>query len=1621
MLRPDQVDSALTQARRAAALQRHAAALQRETAAHAATNAPGAERRKLSLPADPSASGTGINHWWRYQEQNVPGEGRLMVNVGTGNLLLQDDDMAVPHKGIAMAFRRTYNSQSSTTVSGDLQTWTGLYGNGWTNTFDAHVIRTSPGHFSVYDIDGARYDFVPSGTPGVAIGPPGQPTTLVWDGACGLLWQKKSGTLYYFYNVSADQPCPTTTGTVGGYAGRIHQIIGRNRNTSMTFNYSWDNGDASASGKISAITATTESGMTATLSFADFNGHRLLQQLTYPDGATSVSYAYDGNGNLINVTRPPNNSSSPPVQPVQGYGYQALGSGYVLLFTASPRWNRACATVGCNVDGAVLVFYYSGSSVSTATLNAIDHRTLANPPIPDGTTSSGLQPGYPMTVFDSLWEFYTTGVASPTYRDTDGHMTNWVVDGLGRPTQTQECTASTNQGTQCTGVWLTSGEAWDANNNLVAEVEPRGYAPGASLGDFESDYAYDIDGNTVAAAAPAPTSGGARPTRLFSYDANDNVIAYCDPNATHALGLDWSAAPSAPVPGQGGLCPTTTLATQYQWNASTAEPRGELASATTPATAAAPQGYTRTFAYDPGPQGGTDYGLPTRVTGAPITQSIDPNTPTRTPQQTFWYDANGNLICYGTASGQWVLRYDALGRLLSSSDPDDSATASTGCVKSGAQAGWNTTFRTAYFPDSSVSSKQTASQVASGVATTFTYDLDGNVSTETHHYGCVSTSSCTAGVTTKWYDGADRLVEVQLPYDANDVQGYPWSTRYIYDLSQGGVSGYRGMGLRGYGNLVSTQELLSGTIWTPNLSQTYPISTGTWYDVRATSFDALDRPISSYEAAFGDQPKMTNLYDSATTYGQLAAVNLATGEAKYFVYDNAGRRTDVTYPNDPNGAVTPAIHEGYDLAGHLTSRGTSVLGSDALAYDATGNVISVTKPAALGGATISYDYYPDGTRRDLNFASTVYSANPLFQYSYRADGRRSMLKLNNGSAFTWSYTAAGRLQSQSDPLTGKTIVPDNYYTVGQSQAHYPYYPASVTFVPQTYSFDNYGRVIGVKLPAGVFSQSVSGFDLEDGLTGFSALSVQAPASVTNATCATSNIRNEKLSTYNGGCGGRVYNGVIFALHGSVVSSDSGVGVIPWTLDARAGMLLSWHGVTQTSGNTSGSQNTYDTSGRLVGDSEQLDRAWRPSDGSMAGNRVYSTGWRTKSYDAENRLRTQQISVPTGATYPLWGENNPGGYWNDTGQGAWQIQAVDYGSDSHPARFAATAAMPPSTPGMTIWLWAGDDVVAQCGYDNTRSQCGTYGFPVEGLGTYTPSNGYISVNDRGLSGQIVASHDAMSFTGMAPVGRNSRNYFIDGINATPAPGSVAPEEIGSLPAPAVTMTGSKIAPDGWTFDNNTWQGVRTYDAWVGQWNTPDANAGEVHDPMTQKPFMWNRNNPYTYSDASGYDSLIMIDPTGASGLGHTKIVVFNPSTMRGVLYSAVPEHDGHFSDRLHVTKKVIADVRTLAKDFPTNGFMLVKASAAQDAAVTKYLENEKALADSGRLRYNALTHNCAEVVCSAMRSANEDTTGIAGVPNFSSAVWINPATLKPRNRYSDPTSPYMTPENDDSSQMKSALF
>jgi YD repeat-containing protein len=1475
MLRPDQIDAVITAARKRNALPAQPTptpAPQRSMAG--AVGAPGAAGTRSGVRTTQTLSngtpGTGINPWWRYQEEAIPGGDRVMVNVGTGNLLLQADDMLVPHKGIAMAFRRTYNSQSGHDVNAsDAASWfwkpPGMYGNGWTNTFDAHLVRTPDGSlWSVFDIDGARYDFAPAPGVGVYSAVPGNRTTLTYDQHCGLMWTKKSGTTYYFYRPNPAVECPafpSNGGATGGFAGRLYQIIGRNRRTYLTFNYSWDGGIASATGKISAISVQAESGLTTTLTFSDVNGHRLLQQLTYPDGTypggTSVLYQYDGDGNLTSVQMPANNTAG--TRPQFGYGYRPIGTGWVIQWTSSPVWSAACSAGACGSGGGYVGFNFSGTDLASSQVTKVQTFAVVNPTIADGGPAGPLRAGVATNAFAFRTEYYSTGVPTPTLRDADGHMTNWVVDTQGHPTQTQECTQSTNQGQQCTGQWLTTNESWDTNNDLTSETDARGN---------QSDYVYDVDGNTVAVAVPPPNAGAARPTRLFSYDTHDNLTAYCDPNSGPSQSAATNFPPTAPAPGQGGLCPQSTVATQYHWNPTTDEPFGELDATTSPATSAAPTGYQRTFFYDAGPQGGIDYGLPTRVTGAAIAQTGDPTTPTRQPQQTFWYDGNGNLLCYGTGSGQWLLTYDSLGRLQTTSDPDDSMTVSGSCTKSGAQSGWNTTSHTDYFADGAVKSKQSASQYTNGVATTFTYDRDGNVQTETHHYGCMSTASCTAGVTKKWYDGADRLVEVQQPYDSTDIQAYPWSTRYIYDLSSGGMTAYRGRGLAGYGNLVSTQELLSGTVWEPAFNQYYGIATGSWTDVRATSFDALDRPVFSYEAAFGDQPKTANTYDGPGAAGLLSSVQLATNELKSFVYDNLGRRTDVAYPNDPTGSVTPAIHEAYDASGHVVSRTTSTLGSETVAYDATGAVTSVTEPASLGGGTIAYAYYPDGMRSAAGYSDPTQSYPNALQYGYRADGKRDQLTLRNGTSFSWSYTAAGRVLSQSDPLTGTTVSPDAYYTNSKG-LQILYYPSSITYAPWRQTFDTFGRVQSITFPVSLFSYSGSQFDLEDGIahqtdSGYRPAGYSSRYGTQNL-CLLTTIRGEK--TVRGQAGSPcTLTGPPNEINGTQMTDQNGrlLSAQNWTLDGRSGMLLHRTSAAPDGTDTAGSSYAYDTSGRLTQDFEgeggsrgatppTYSPAWCLGANTANVTYCYSNGSRAKTYDAENRLHSETFTMLGQTAASSGGLYYYGSYWRDTsgyGQPA-NIVSVDYGTTSHPMRFALyhpdLAGSPQSPSETRAWLWDGDDRFIACSLVN--GQCQNPSLSIEGLGDYSlAGNAISSVNDRNRYGLASMTHTSAMFSGWVDKPASAGRLAL---MVPCSSGSVDPPDTSDPVPPCPAQHDGKITADGWSLDYETWQGVRTSDLAIGQWNTPDVYAGEVHDPMTQKPFMWNRNNPYVYADPSGY--------------------------------------------------------------------------------------------------------------------------------------------------------------------------
>jgi len=1505
MLRPTEIDRVLSAARRRALQETPPKAppgSARAVPQPSLGTHPGM-RRAMALPSDPNASGTGINPWWRYQEENVPGGGHVMVNVGTGNLLLQDDDMAVPHKGIALAFRRTYNSQSRHDVNADDAAgyfWKppGLYGNGWTNTFDAHLARNADGTlFSVFDIDGARYDFV-NGVPG-----PGNHTTLVGDGVCGFLWTKKSGTTYYFYRPTPPGTCGWLNGPTGGYAGRLYQIIGRNRNTFITFSYAWDNGDASSTGKISQITATTESGMSATLSFADYNGHRLLQQLTMPDGTTTVSYGYDSLGNLIWVYRPSNNAAG--TQPQQTYGYTSIGSDSILQWAASPRWQMLR-------EGGYLTFAFAGSGAVSSTLTTIGHVGVMNWAPPDGTNAV-LQPGVATGAFQFLTEYFTTGVTTPTFRDSDGHMTNWIVDGTGRPTQTQECTASMSQGQQCTGMWLVTNESWDAQNNLISTIDARGY---------ETDYAYDAMGNTIAVADPADVAGGTRPTRLFSYDGFNNLTYYCDQTATAQQGLNWTTVPAS----SDSLCPQSTYATQYARDYPTYQPYGRLLSRTTPRTASSTVGYAESYAYASTQSGATDFGLPVSVTGTSFSEERVPvgaGAVTITPQQTFSYDTNGNLICYSKGSGTWSLTYDALGRPLTVADPDD---ASSGGVCGRVPGLPGSTIKTTYtyYADGSKSSTQTPSEAVAGVSTTFLYDMDGDETSETHHYGG------SAGVTTNWYDGADRLVETSLPHDPTDYYPFPWETRYLYDLTQGGsVSIAASQSYNAYGGLYKTQEFMT--------SAYSGLPTG-WIDLKGTATDALGRITAAYKYSPGNGlVNSTKTYDGAGDLGLLTSEQNAAGDVSTYTYTDR----DLLLQKSFSGSITPTRTYSYDLNGRVVNINSSMFGDDRRQYDFAGELISRSEPTGGGitdPVTLTYNYLPNGWKSSVDISGETGAVagfgSSAKRYEYRTDG--ALLGEGytyNGSyyPFTTSLTAAGREQSSSDP-----------YVSGSHQ----------------FSFDNTGRPLTYTSPGFAFTQMA--YDPEGELKSFNGYGTTVTNSYT--------VRGELIAQEFGSdtCNGLNLPGPSPAAWFRDQNANGIMVPTPFCnatgsqFDPLSGAITISNAQDQNYDRTT-TNYSFDAEGRENGVSSTTSARGASDSGSSS----------VRTNDAEDRVAEVDYSA------------------FDTNGDSYFSAVYRWGPNGHPAMIGHNASSmtgpPTANPYQSQTLhWDGDSLLF---VSDSAGRVNSVELDI--LATYWPHGlangkgaGYLAVYDYDSAGGIV----------------NIRNSAQPGIGQPPSAYQFAPTGFGATATFDILPASNESITD----DYQTIQGVRTLENGAQQWSSPDAFAGKVGDPMSQKPYMWNRNNPYSYSDPSGYDVIVMVDPNSVQPFGHSSMVIYNPHTMVGFRYDFGPKQVGSVAGApAKVSIEEIPDVRKLgAYNQYTYHF---DSTAAQDTVMRTFWHALDAAAKAGS-KYNAFDNNCDLAIKAALTVGQQDASAITGWPSETGELLrlqgrlVNPQDLRPRPEY-----------------------
>lgn len=156
-------------------------------------------------------------------------------------------------------------------------------------------------------------------------------------------------------------------------------------------------------------------------------------------------------------------------------------------------------------------------------------------------------------------------------------------------------------------------------------------------------------------------------------------------------------------------------------------------------------------------------------------------------------------------------------------------------------------------------------------------------------------------------------------------------------------------------------------------------------------------------------------YDAASRLTQVAQGSLTVGLG----YDNANRRTSLTYPNGTSTSYA------YDVASRLTNithNGPSALIEElTYTYDRAGNRISLTRTngtaSLLPNAVASATY--DAANEQITFAGATLSYDPNGNLtndgmnSYNWDARNRLMGLSGGATASFNYDPLGRRMSKT--------------------------------------------------------------------------------------------------------------------------------------------------------------------------------------------------------------------------------------------------------------------------------------------------------------------------------------------------------------------------------------------------------------------------------------------------------------------------------------------------------------------------------------------------------------------------------------------------------------------------------
>ena len=397
----------------------------------------------------------------------------------------------------------------------------------------------------------------------------------------------------------------------------------------------------------------------------EYNSAGDLELSATPDGNSggqlaTTTYTYNGDGEELTSVSPDGNVSGANVgnyttttawnaDSQKTSVSQGSGSGY----TDTPR----ATSYGYDGDGNQTTTKDARGYTTTTTYNADDEATLRSDPL--------------------------SNVILTCY-DGDGNVAQTVpaVGVAANLLTAASCPTSYPAGYSDRLATDATTYTFNAAGDKTAMSSP---APAGQTGSETTTYGYDADGRLLSTTSPPVSNGGADVVTVDTYTAIGDI-------ATETTGYGTSAAATisycydpdgdqtAVVMQDGNTSGTAACSTAYPWTV-TASPQvsyqttyaydsvGDLASTTTPATAAAPSGATTTATYDAAGNELTSKdpdGVTTTSTYTPLglvaTVSYSGSS---AHSVTDSYDADGNQTGQTDATGTSSYVYDSFDELTS--------------------------------------------------------------------------------------------------------------------------------------------------------------------------------------------------------------------------------------------------------------------------------------------------------------------------------------------------------------------------------------------------------------------------------------------------------------------------------------------------------------------------------------------------------------------------------------------------------------------------------------------------------------------------------------------------------------------------------------------------------------------------------------------------------------------------------------------------------------------------------------------------------------------------------------------------------------------------------------------